>query len=240
MLWVLLINVKAFLLFYSESLEGILALLGVLIGFVTILSGAPIGFLVSQLWYTYINTKKENYLFGPVGDACMILWRTIAGGLAEEKQPAKRDREKLIAMSVHITNSWPVQKDDFYLTRRWDLLNLIGSTGFALLLCWIPGLAIRLLVVEPTVGISRGWSNYTQLGLPFDIFAVMDILLLVVTGFLLLVLMVVYLRVRGEHLALLHFILWSYANSIHLKKRDRIEWYRRYFKSSVLSIDRTS
>jgi len=143
-------------------------------------------------------------------------------------------KDRLVAIGDHITNSWPTKGDDTYLTRRWDLLNLVGSTSVAILLGFFVGLAVRFSIVEPAM-LNYHKARLQDLQEPLQAFTIVDVILIVTTIVLLWVLLGgVYRDVRREHVSLLHLIIWSFTRNIHHrieKHKETVELYREYVSS---------
>lgn len=110
-------------LFFSEELGAMFTALFV---FLYLLSGSAIGFLVSQLWYTFFNYR----LFGKYGvlpEVTKILRDRYKKSLKKEI-----DVHKLHLYSDYIQRLHVDKEMLMYAERRWDLIHLFGSTIFSL------------------------------------------------------------------------------------------------------------
>lgn len=96
-------------------------LVGFLLGLLTLLSGAAIGFLVSQFWYVIYNRyyKEQVYLKEAFG----IL----------EVLGVKKDLTTVIDYILHKLDDKDKGLKD-YIDRRYDLFNLLGSTMSSIIL----------------------------------------------------------------------------------------------------------
>jgi hypothetical protein len=105
-----------FFTFSSQTIEIFVALLA-------LLSGSPIGFLVSQIWYIIFN----HFLLGKYGVS------TKANRfLKDELELRSIDLDELLFFSDHIHRLSKNKNSLIYCERRWDLIHLLGSTISAL------------------------------------------------------------------------------------------------------------
>ena len=164
-----LINLKVILKFISTNglSNSSSALLGVFLGFVALLGGGAMGFLVSQFWYFisqrwkiqgFYGTEKHRGPFRTLIDYC-------------DMSDKKEDEKILLTVYDYIIHSLlkPSELTDrpkkgiyLYMSRRWDLMNLLGSTAMAIVLSSVIGYVIR--------GIARNfvsWHVYEYLVLGF-------------------------------------------------------------------------
>jgi len=150
---------------------------------------------------------------------------------SEKQKLTDKVKKKLIVIGTHITNSWPVKGDDTYLTRRWDLLNLIGSSWLAIVQGSIVGYLIRYFIVEPTMKFTGQAFPGTQTLIgeaTIDMVSIVDLSPLVPTAALLIFLWLGYRKVLDEHLSMLNHIVWSYAKNLHAYDKDRLDDYLEY------------
>ncbi|MFB3888306.1 MAG: hypothetical protein ACE14S_02370 [Candidatus Bathyarchaeia archaeon] len=112
------------------------ALFGTFFGFLTLLSGIAIGFLVSQSWHIIFNTfidgrygrypQTLDFLCSHYGLSCNM-------------------RNKIFFCDyVHRLSPDEGLKD--YIQRRWDLIHLSGATLFSIPLAVVAGLCFRAVL----------------------------------------------------------------------------------------------
>ena len=123
-----------------------IALLGIFFGFITLLSGAALGFLVSQPWYLLLNIaiKRGLYYF-------------VNKDKTGEKLSVSRQDYKVL--------NYEKKEVRDYIFRRWDLFNLMGSVIFALTLGTLLGWLLNSAFIIPP---DRGVHNYFYLFLQID------------------------------------------------------------------------
>jgi len=114
-----------------QCLTKISDVIGILLGFLTLLSGQPIGFLVSQIWYS---------LFDRLGWRSKVMKEPFEI-LVKNNHVLKEFRQVIFD---YLMNSEKNQNLRYYLDRRWDLGNLLGSTAIAVLLSGFFGYLVRL------------------------------------------------------------------------------------------------
>lgn len=135
-LWNLLLNLRfvAFFFLYlmpTVSLSGnVITLFGIILGFVTLLSGAAIGFLVSQFWFLIYWLIIERYLANFYKEK-----------LIEDFEV--KDKEASVLVFNYIVHSLRQKRIVSYILRRWDIMTIFGSTIMAIISGLISGLALR-------------------------------------------------------------------------------------------------
>jgi len=102
----------------------------IFMGFIALLSGAPVGFLISQFWYLPFNLI-ERYVLIHHASPFKLLKKY---GIKDEDLKVHYD---FILHSIENKGIYT------YLNRRWDLINLLGSTFVAVGI----GLLLRYLKV---------------------------------------------------------------------------------------------
>ena len=121
--------------------NGSTTLTGAFLAFLYLLSGAAIGFLVSQVWYAIFNSRlfRENIL-------CKFCFHDMKDFL-EGRYGKFSDCRHMLWFSDYI-HRLSNEKIQIYTQRMWDLTHTFGSTIVALIFGSIFGLVIR-----------NGWCN---------------------------------------------------------------------------------
>jgi len=138
--WIFLVNLESitfFFLYHRPTIDlssNIITLFGIVLGFLTLLSGAAIGFLVSQFWY-------------------LIYWKVFSGRMANlyageliDNYEAL-DKEASILIFNYLVHSYKPKGIFTYIDRRWELLTIFGSTSIAVILGSIIGWIMREFVL---------------------------------------------------------------------------------------------
>jgi hypothetical protein len=126
-LYFILVNLESFVFFVVKiaELESI-TLLGIIFGFLTLLSGAALGFLVSQPWHAL------NNLFFRIRP-----YERVNKRIKQRFSIEKMDYKVLSTKKKALID---------YLMRRWDLFNLMGAIisaiGLGTLFGWLVSLTI--------------------------------------------------------------------------------------------------
>lgn len=220
-LFIAAININLLLIFVSEVVAGstTAAFGGIIIGVLAFLGGIPFGFLVSQLWYLIYYFfmqprilkqvieknektpgKKESKLFGD-------RLRRIGGEYKQLKnRQIKPEYLKLsfdyifdIAYDEETKDEKPRIKN--YITRRWNLFNILGATFTSLILSLIVGTLMYFYfqyVVDFSViknsAIEFYFNRMTFLGIPIHI-----LLIGILSAVLLLCIFFGMLNLAAEH-----------------------------------------
>lgn len=201
-MWGFFFNIQTIWLFLMSQPESFKQFAGVLLGFFTILSGAPIGFLVSQIWYTFMNKLKIRSLM-KMENACGLLWTHFEKISKREKdnEQFKKSEAKLVAVQNYIES----HHDKYirsYIVRRWDLLNLLGSSIIAV---WC-GTGFGYLV---------RYHAISQYAFPILLYSWNDLPIWLVTGLLTSIFSANSWIIFREHFSMLNFMHWltiNYAN----------------------------
>ena len=110
-------------------------------GFLALLSGSGIGFLVSQIWHWWCEYQCLYY------GAPRKPYKTLIELYELEKgEETREDKRRISAVWVYLLNYGTEQKKfPDPLTRRWDLYNLFGSERTSLLMGLTVGWAVRII-----------------------------------------------------------------------------------------------
>ncbi len=134
LLVVLMYNAREFLfLFYTEQVQITDSFLGVIIPLLSFIGTVPIGFLISQWWHFCFFILYE------------IIWTRL------DKIPFRelniRYKLEKNARDLHTRYNYLTSTADngvkTYLGRRWDLLNTLGASIWAIKFGWIIGMMIK-------------------------------------------------------------------------------------------------
>lgn len=117
-----------------------LSLLGVALGFATLLGGSAIGYIVSQPWYFLFERCLGGALgTNGIGTPFVLLNNNFAN----------RTLSELSAIRDFLLNKYANPMVMTYLERRWQLVNTLGSTAVSMVL----GMIIGLTIVWPISGL---------------------------------------------------------------------------------------
>ncbi len=114
---------------------------GAFLAFLSLFSGAAIGFLISQLWWW--RWQKKFGILGCTGYDESITAFCKKYGLIKPENDEKKKRVFLTAVD-YVSHS-KVDKDTLILAeRRWDMYHILSSSIYALCLSLAFGIAFRL------------------------------------------------------------------------------------------------
>jgi hypothetical protein len=177
---------------------------GILFGFLTLLSGASLGFLVAQFWHALFNyVLRGHYRIERYFDLRARPYEKL------ETLGIINDRITLTTVLDYILSSKRKDEIHLYVVRRWDLLHTIGSTGIAVILGSAIGYTIKYFVLTPT---------------PLDRW---DFLVLVFSAVLLICLGCGFYKISEESLLMATFIVDQWDE----KKKLRKHVPKQYFGS---------
>jgi len=219
-LWNLLINLRFVSFFFLElvpmaNLSEASTLFGIVLGFLTLMSGSAIGFLVSQFWWLiFYYLRIEKWLNSLDTKAFGDKQQTKRLG---EKYMIKNKEDEVIA-SDHIINS---QKDEHvfqYMTRRWDLLVSFGSTLVAILLGSVVGISLRraVLIVPP---LYENWASAYVDWICFDH------IILVGTVLIFLAICMGFYQVAHQHADMNNLLIKLEAEKLNKEKKESEDVY---------------
>jgi len=119
--------------------------IGAILGFAIILSGAPLGFLIAQSWYLYFfNYKKGNYYRGLLKPRPRKYMSYLKGVVIDNNYKIIDKVEKMIYIGDFLCHSSKDNGLKEYTSRRWDLMNMMGATSYAIILGLSTGFLIKL------------------------------------------------------------------------------------------------
>jgi len=224
-LLILLINQRMLLYLFLEIApkfqlsDTALSLVGIFFGFLTLLSGSPLGLLVSQYWYfiyfvSYYISMKVFPRFGS--------YKVLKNEFNVED-----DISSLETVFNYIVHSHTDIGVRTYLNRRWDLLMLFGSTGWAIVLGLVSGYTCRDWILNlNAIPKSRQtyvfWPSY-------------DWLILIASGVLLFFFSICYIFVWKEHDRMSTFVIRQRFEKPAEKgqKKPREVLPKKYFQNTV-------
>ena len=134
---------------------------GVLLGFLALLSGSAMGFLVTQPYWLWLN-KKQIFRF-----ACVEQIEKILGEVFEltlPKNGEKKERALVAILDFAFYMGEKGKKEEItrnpfleYVWRRWDMIHLLLSTKTSLLIGLSIGMIYRIcrqLIIVPPPSVS--------------------------------------------------------------------------------------
>lgn len=139
--FILIIILKYISIFYQESAFSNSTYLPVVFGFISVLSGAPIGFIISQFWYLIEEHRRKKNVF--------CIYEKIKP-LKADKKPCfcVKDYSEMIILIDYLFSKINNDNLKLYVNRRWDLYNILGSTRIGILLgyaIFVPILICRII-----------------------------------------------------------------------------------------------
>jgi hypothetical protein len=151
------IFVGIFLLINFENLLKLGGNSDLIIGIISILSGGPIGFLISQVWYLTEKRRRGKDV------------NFICEKLDEDREPnrkifpdgiTKYSYEQKVIVLDFLSKQYR-EKDMLYqyIDRRWTLYNVLGSTRYSIIIGYFSGFFI--LIVTHIAGIIRSIIIFT-------------------------------------------------------------------------------
>jgi len=156
LLIIVLINLR-FLIYYSVEKKIMFDLMGLMFGFISLLSGSALGFLISQFWYFIFNyVLKINYI---------LKKRPHYSFLIKNFENYKEKDKLLSLMNYMIISLIKDKRMSDYITRRTDLFNILGATGTSLFLGFVSGIIINMVILKKTITGETyvNWCRYNIL-----------------------------------------------------------------------------
>jgi hypothetical protein len=111
-------------------------------GFLALLSGSVIGFLISQSWWWWFHSKFKQYEWSPI--------RILIDKYKLTKESKPKDKKNVLIVYDYVLFSG-VHSDQkkkgisTYLFRRWDMYILLSCTKLSLILGVAAGVLFRIL-----------------------------------------------------------------------------------------------
>jgi len=164
--------------------------------FFYLLSGACIGFIISQAWYILIYNGLKLYYYKESFAFCRKRKpRSYMNFLHYKFRIKKDDIEKATVALDFIYNNYKKEHLRSYVNRRWDLYQTMGPIQGSILIGIIVGLIIKFVLLMPLI------INIIDI---LFILWVIDIGILLVTAF-----SIVIEKIVKEHDDMTKLILWD-------------------------------
>ena len=114
--------------------------------FVYLLSGAPIGYFITQPWYIYFHHIKKGYFWnGHFKKRKKKYIEYICDEIDKDIQINDNNPDNAVVILDYLYNGSEDKKYlSSYLTRRWDLYHVMGSTEGSILFGIIFGILFKL------------------------------------------------------------------------------------------------
>ena len=183
LLFIFLINIKNLIL--SNTDINIITLVGILFGFITILSGSALGFIISQFWYLVNN----YYLKEPKRLKKREPYKELLNKIDDIDE-----KHDLYTIMTYLLTSKTDKRILDYINRRRDLINSLASTGFAILLSEIVGYLIKIFILKIPEIIMFEWLVY-------------HILIIFISQILLIIIYINFEKVREEQDSMVKLII---------------------------------
>ncbi len=185
---------------------------GIVLGLVTFLSGIPFGFIISQIWYFSANRIVRPLIIGRAiksdkkpSDVTLHYLTLKEFGVEERYFDASYN----YLITAHSMKS-PQNNSMFkYIIKRWDLFNILGSTGVAMLAAIVMGIPVwyymvniqQFSVIQNSV-IEYYFNRMTIMGIPLHI-----LLVVLVTVFMLYFFYYEMRQIAREHATMIDLML---------------------------------
>lgn len=188
----LIINIQFFITqinVTSITFPNIVALFGIILGFLSLLSGSAIGFFISQFWYLVYNhyfktherlTKQRSH----------IRLKEIEGIEKYIEEIADR-----VSIMAYILTYIADEKITNYINRLNDVINSLASTLFAILSGLVIGYIFRLGIFQQT-------------------FIMYDVVIIFILVFFMVLLWLNLITVLKEHDSIARFVIIFYEKEI--------------------------
>lgn len=121
--------------------------------FIYLLSGSPLGFLVSQVWYLYFDHWKKGYYWKKRCEKRAYIKYLYA---IIEKSEILDDPMKAIIIIDYLYNKFVDDNSKSYVDRRWDLIHLMGSIRVSIILGILFGIYIDIKLM---ITMKYNYSN---------------------------------------------------------------------------------
>jgi len=157
------------------------ATFGAFIGFVTLLSGSAIGFLVCQVWWVFHISMGATYGMHAWKPRKAIQTLIDRYGLTRSRH--LRDKRKVITVYDYIIHSETklFSKELFeYRKRRWDMFHLLASEFATVLSGLVMGCLLRF-VLFPRIGVIASAASSHEI-IVLGTIAIVAVLLIVLLG----------------------------------------------------------
>jgi len=217
LLFIILICFKELNGFISESRVG---LFHVFFVFFYLLSGACIGFLVSQVWYKLIYHGKKMYYFQKKGKP-----RSYMNFLHKKFRIREDDVEMATNASDFIYHHHKNENLRAFVSRRWDLYQTMGCTQYSILLGIGFGLLIKIYLFKPSL------ENLTNLSLGVLICENIEVIFFIIIGlFIYQALNEAIKKILKEHDDMVYLIFWNIFRDEHIRECIKKKLPCKYFE----------
>jgi len=128
--------------------HGIESTFGAFLGFISLLSGSALGFMISQFWWRWFQFRGGEFSSAPRATNALInKYKLIRCDKIEDKKEAAACKEKVIPVSDYVMHSErEKQKGVFlYIERRWDMYHLLSTEFVTLIIGSFLGVFYRVL-----------------------------------------------------------------------------------------------
>lgn len=137
LIFVVLISLKQII---TNFFKPDLTLFTPLFAFIYLLSGAPLGYFVSQIWYLYFfHLKKGHYYRDNCNPRAYIHYLI-------DKYNVKKDPFKATLIADYLFHGCKNEGLSLYVNRRWDLYNVMGATRFSIIAGILFGFFIKFFI----------------------------------------------------------------------------------------------
>jgi len=158
--------IEQILINYTEPKFGFFS---VIFGFIYLLSGAPIGYFVSQIWYLYFHHWKKGYYWNDRRKTKKKEYVKYLTELVDDEVKLINDNpdKTLVILDYMFNISKDREKLRSYITRRWDLYHIMGSTEVSIIFGILTGILLKpYFIIDKFTCLNDGYdflSNYVNI-----------------------------------------------------------------------------
>lgn len=113
--------------------------LGAFLGFLSLLGGSALGFLISQVWWWSFQRNLKEY------GMCEKLIETLIDKYKLNIPQKAEEKRGIITICDYVIHSNKEEKIFRYVERRWDMYHLLSSEWYTLIVGSILGIFYRVL-----------------------------------------------------------------------------------------------
>lgn len=124
------------------SIEETQGFFTIILGFLTLISGSTLGFLISQAWWLVWDFSGAHY------GGTRFRERREPYQILVNDYSINNNRNDLRTVHNYLAHIKSNEQIKLYLTRRWDSFILLGSSAFAILLGLGIGYLMRIFVFK--------------------------------------------------------------------------------------------
>jgi hypothetical protein len=187
---------------YTGDPAEIVAVIGIVIGFVTLFSGSALGYLLCQIWFLISHWAFDAYAFKWKTNKRRDLLKIIDKDIYTRPKSESHKEQVFLDYVIHEYGEKTPNVGSFF-SRRWDVYNTNGASIFSIVFSFVIGFFLHSSILPPSfeVGKLAQW---------ICIIRIVGIVSSILISFLFLSLF----RIRNETYAMFEIIIRNHRDAI--------------------------